>query len=651
MKANLKQLADFYAQNPHLRRKIKVQTRHGYYPIEWADVTAKNSEVITIKTSGGKIVSGSPDHLLFVNDQWIRIKDINANDIVETIHGNEIVTSVVKETELCDLYDLQVDTVKEFYANGIVSHNSTMLDSICFALFNKAFRKINKTQLINTVNQKESVVELEFSIAGDDFKIIRGQKPAVFEIYKNSRLINQDASSKDYQEYLEKSVLKMSYKTFTQVVVLGSGNYTPFMQLTAADRRAVIEDLLDIRIFSIMNDILKQKAKEIKNELEESKRMVILTDDRLELHKKHEQRLNSGEDGWITKQSQTLKQKKTELAGVEKKIADFRQAATQAANMKAQTETGFVNPATIDIEIAQLEQTVQNANKYIEKFATNSCPTCQQDLSEDKITALTSDIDTRRQEASRKLSEAAERRQKQAQKAQQINKLNALIGEFDSKRFVLEQSQQAIKSYIQSIEKDIADAEIRREVVDISELEKERLNAISERDSLSQKADLLDSVGTIIKDDGIKGKIIDHYLPTMNRLINRYLQAMDLFVHFDLDSSFNETIHSRFREQFSYHSFSEGQKFRINIAILLAWREIAAMRNSISTNLLILDEVFDSSLDNAGVEDFIKLLKAVGGNQTNVFVMSHKSDNLSERFDRTLRFGLRQGFSDMQEVY
>lgn len=527
---------------------------------------------------------------------------------------------------------------------------STVLDALCFVLFGKTFRKINLPQLVNSINERDMIVEIEFSVGRKEFLIRRGLLPRLFEIHIDGQLLNQDSKSRDYQKYLENSILKLNYKSFTQVVILGSSSFVPFMQLTAHDRRVIIEDLLDIQIFSTMNVLLKQRIMELKDDMQSVDYKIELARDMIGVQKIY-----------IKK----IKAKSQE--NIDKKKADVQEAAGQ---MKAlQTEVDELQKQTVDLlsEIKDKE-TVEDKLVYWEdlekkikrnthrtkediKFfqETDNCPTCEQPIDE---AFKTKTLD----EKASKVNEFVEALKKIGEEVKEIEErlsgINAVLNEIKGQELDVSErntSISAITRYISKVQDEITQL-LGQE--DVTEAEKLKLKTLREdlerlkkrRHEFIEDRHYYEVAYNLLKDSGIKAKIVKHYLPVMNKLINRYLSAMDFFVQFTLDENFKEEIKSRHRDDFTYGSFSEGEKLRIDLALLFTWREVARMKNSANTNLLILDEVFDSSLDAAGTEEFLKLLHSLVG-KTNVFVITHKADILLDKFDDVLKFETSKGFS------
>ena len=528
---------------------------------------------------------------------------------------------------------------------------STILDALTFSLFNKPFRDINKNQVVNSINQKNCVVEIEFDIGPIQYRVVRGIKPNIFEIYQNGNMINQDAAIKDYQKVLEQQILKLNYKTFTQVVILGSASFVPFMQLPVWQRREVIEDILDIKVFSTMNTILKEKIAENKELVSSVETEIRIITEQAKAQKKLIDSLQTSKDQNV----KVLRDKiEVNIEEINDKthLVDLMQSEIEALNsvvlQKAEVDR---NIESCKSNMNKLSQKLTQVDEHIEFFASNeSCPACEQSIVHEhkeqiisKITAdkqqITTNMDTLNA-AYTKLSTDLQQKQEVLNQIQDKN--ISISTEINAMNMLIKTNQQ--------LEKEINELSVQGDI----DVEKEKLknlaaDALIKNDTkidLLKEKNLQDIASALLKDTGIKTTIIREYLPAMNKLINMYLSAMDFFVKFELDESFNEKIKSRFRDEFTYASFSEGEKMRIDLAILFTWRQIAKMKNSVNTNLLLLDEIFDSSLDVAGTDYFLNVMNTLGEN-TNVFVISHKGDVLLDKFKNNIRFEKTNDFSSL----
>lgn len=644
----VKQINDFYTAHPECIGKLKAKTRYGYKTIQYADITAYDSPVITLKTETNKNISCSPDHLLNDGMNWIKVKDIKVTTNLLTEDGLEKVTSCILENYTEDLYDLQIEDVKEFYANKFVSHNSTILDCLCFVLFNKPFRNINKGQLLNTITGKNGLVEIEFQTNNIKYKIRRGIKPNIFEIYRDEILINQSADVRDYQEILEKNILKMKYKTFCQVVILGSANYTPFMTLKAADRRSFIEDLLDIQIFSTMNILLKEKISVNKTQIIEIESDIKHIQSSLDLIKKHEEDLRKNTDDLVKqKQDQIfesldkIEDINQEIKGIEHDVEGHKIVSERWRGSISKLEEANLVQTKLDTKIKKYQKEIQ--------FYCDSdvCSTCQQEISQDFRSTRISTAEKTKQTAlsnrdklSAIITQLKEETQNYQKSITEISNKNHQIQTLNTKI-------SGIQTYIQSLQSDITklqkttDTKITNNKQDyIDKLS----HTVSKKDDLLREREIYTISSIFLKDGGIKAQIIKQYIPIMNQWINKYLTDMEFFCQFTMNEEFEEDIKSMYKDEFSFESFSEGEKMRLNLAILFTWRELARLRNSASTNLLILDEVMDSSLDSYGTDEFIKIIHQLAGHN-NIFIISHKTDQILEKFNKIIHFEKTKNFS------
>lgn len=525
---------------------------------------------------------------------------------------------------------------------------STMLDALAFALYGKPFRNINKPQLLNSVNKKNLEVELEFVIGTFNYKIIRGLKPNVFEIYRNDELLNQDAAVRDYQVFLEQNILKMNFKSFGQIVVLGSATFTPFMQLPAAHRREVIEDLLDIQVFSTMSNLLKEKVAANKTDLIGAQYESEMTSKMLESSKEHNDELRRLKSIEVDR----LKSKAKELM----EFMDDEQTAIDAIEAIIQTcvdstaDRGEVRSKYDEVRSAinKADLMIKQLTKDLTFFEQNDdCPTCRQGIDHDfKHTTIQQSLSkieqfsTGKEKADAKLVELQQRLDQIAEIDKEANQATLKAGEHRANIKMIRQQLIGIKNDLVNAEKEVEEVSTDR----IKELSKQLQAIESRKAELTFERETLAVATNILKDGGIKTRIIRQYIPVINKLINKYLSSLEFYVDFNLDEQFNETIKSRFRDEFSYGSFSEGEKMRINLSILFAWRAVARLRNSVSTNLLIMDEVFDSSLDVSGTDEFLKIINELTID-SNVFIISHKGDQLIDKFEHTLNFIKEKGFS------
>jgi len=528
---------------------------------------------------------------------------------------------------------------------------STILDALCFGLFGKPFRKINKPQLLNSINGRDAVVEVEFNIGQKRYKVIRGIKPNLFEIYLNDVLLNQDAASKDYQEVLEKNILKLNYKSFTQVVILGSASFVPFMQLSAADRRTIIEDLLDIQIFSSMNAIVKEKMSSLKDGITKSKYDIKLVEEKINLQMQNIEENKKNNDAEIKKKFEEIGKSKEQHNKLQNDIQLINKHITVLQSKVGDKKEKLDKKAKGLFQIKGKVQTNIDRNEKDIQFYENhhDCPTCKQSITpewkDSQVKEKSEKINTQRTG----LQEIDEELTKVTNEVKEItnilNHINAHNGEIIKHTSTMTSIAQYIIKLNGEID-ELTNKQVGTEGADqkLTEL-KQELETYNQlyKEQLSEKH-YHEFAGTLLKDGGIKTRIIKQYLPIMNKLINKYLTAMDFFVNFNINENFEETIKSRHRDEFSYANFSEGEKMRIDLALLFTWRQIAKLKNSTNTNLLILDEVFDSSLDTVGTEEFLKLINEMG-TDTNVFVISHKGDQLFDKFRSIIKFEKKNNFS------
>ena len=530
---------------------------------------------------------------------------------------------------------------------------STMLDAICFALFNKPFRKITKGQLVNAVNEKDTLVEIEFSIGSREYLVRRGIKPNLFEIYLNGTMLNQEASVQDQQKTLEQSVLKLNYKSFTQVVVLGSSTFVPFMQLTPPNRREVIEDLLDIRIFSTMNTLLKDRVKSLKDSIRDHEYKLDMAKERVEMQQRFIADLKE-------QSAANNAQRQGEITSLRDEIVKVQEMVDADMKLCAELQGQVTQYATVDEELGKLrvfeskfkdkKKTFQRDLKFFKK--NDTCPTCKQSITEEfrtskeaTITDSISELEKASVDLQAKIDDITT---SVTAKQNLLENIQNLQQEIASNNREIRWKQDAIGKIEESIEKtNGGGANLKREQTKLKEIARDGIEVEKNLSSKKKDRDNHDVITNMLKDTGVKAGIIKRYLPIMNQLINRYLKELDFYVSFELNENFEETIKSRFRDEFSYASFSEGEKMRIDLALLFTWRTIAKMKNSANTNLLILDEIFDSSLDVSGTDDFMKILRAFS-EDSNVFVISHKPDAMQDRFESVLVVEKKQNFSTIR---
>jgi len=527
---------------------------------------------------------------------------------------------------------------------------STMLDALCFALFGKPFRKINKPQLMNSVNQKDMLVETEFTVGKSRYRVLRGMKPNVFEIYKDNVLINQTASVRDYQNYLEQNILKLNFNSFTQIVILGSSSFVPFMQLPTGARREIIEDLLDIKIFTAMNILLKEKLQQNKNNLKDIKYKIDLEQEKLEVHQKYIDEMQSKNKERIDSLKAEIEKSESAISRLEVDITNNNSSVKELQESVNDEESVQKKLNEILKIESKFEEKLKKLKKEIKFYQDNDhCPTCDQDIDDEIKSKKVNQNESKILEVDEAFEKLQIELDRENQRLLDIMEINKQIQEFLEKVSDSNNQISSLNKYIKQLRTNID-----TEVDDVSDLkdDNKKVNDIKKqikgyekkRENEIHEKELLDVAAELLKDKGIKTQIVRQYVPVMNKLVNKYLAAMEFFVSFELNENFEETIKSRHRDSFSYASFSEGEKMRIDLSLLLTWRAIAKMKNSSNTNLLILDEVFDASLDSNGCDEFLKLLNELG-KETNVFVISHKGDILQDKFRSVIKFEKHKNFS------
>ena len=532
-------------------------------------------------------------------------------------------------------------------ANG--SGKSTVLDALTFGLFGKAFRKVNKMALINSINRKKTVVEVEFSIGRKQYKVMRAIKPNKFEIYLNGSLIHQDSNVRDYQALLEQQILKLNYKSFTQVVVLGSSSFTPFMQLNTIERRGIIEDILDIQIFSVMNDVLKQRYVTLRHNLNEIKINIKIGDAKIQSQEETMKRLEENRDEQIVKLKSNIKKSDEQEAIYMGSIDIFDRMLEKQQNLKEDEGDVRTKLQSVLVEEKKFESDRRKLLKEEKFYETNDeCPTCKQDIEEGHKSHICEEIDKTVEELNTKLEERSNSIQEINTRLEEIFEINQEITRIQTDIQKEQSHITAGQKYRSQLGIELRDLEVQEHAEEDKEKLKKYRKAYKQLEGMEEelidKRHYYDLAEILLKDSGIKTKIIRQYLPIMNKLINKYLASMEFFVQFELDEEFNEQIKSRYRDTFTYSSFSEGEKMRIDLALLFTWRSIAKLKNSVNTNLLMLDEVFDSSLDEGGTDEFLKILNTLG-DDTNTFIISHKGDSMNEKFNNVIEFVKAQNFS------
>jgi DNA repair exonuclease SbcCD ATPase subunit len=524
---------------------------------------------------------------------------------------------------------------------------STMLDALSFVLYGKPFRRINKPQIINSVNQKGTLVELEFQTAGKSFLIRRGLKPTVFEIIQNGRLINQSAKVTDYQKDLERDVIKMNHKSFTQIVILGSSTFVPFMQLDAAQRRLVIEDLLDLQIFSRMNVILKGKINQNKEDIKDLEYKIALSEEKIKLQKRHIKQFEENNTLLIDNKKEQIKKNEKNIETLmntvqtlSNEIRELNEKLQELKKIKSKKDKYYA----IENDLSKKKINLSKKKKFFQN--NDSCPTCKQNIDVAFKTEKLTEVSDKNIELGKALEELTSRQNVLDSKILDFGNVSESLSEKNNELTNNNQMIYGLQQNNKMLREEIENTKSVAPETNIEELESDIVSNRTLKTSLGELHTVYRVASEMLKDGGIKSRIIKQYVPIMNKMINYYLQQLGFFVQFELDENFNETIKSRYLDVFSYDSFSEGEKLRIDLALLFTWRQIAKMRNSVSTNLLIMDEVFDSSLDVNGTDEFIKILEGLT-NDTNTFIISHKSDQLIDKFEGVIRFVKKGNFSQI----
>jgi DNA repair exonuclease SbcCD ATPase subunit len=528
------------------------------------------------------------------------------------------------------------------------SGKSTMLDAICFALYNKPFRSVNKPDLLNSINQKDCVVEVEFNTENHQFKIVRGMKPDIFEIYRDGILIDQTASG-DYQEHLEKFILKLNYKSFTQIVILGSASFTPFMQLKASDRRAIIEDLLDIQIFSLMNGLVKSKLSELNLRRSENKLNSESAREKIMMQERYMNEIQQDAAVVLSGYHQDKLKHTTERRHLTERIAaelvHIQDLKSKGAD-KQKISHALKKVTQLEAQIENVLTKHRKNKKFYEE--QDECPMCVQKIDATVKAQHLTELKGKIQECEEGLVQLGVKASTYQQQLadierveQELNQVEIAIASHRTSISQLDQFITSLDAKIEGLQKN--HQSIEREQDRLLEHQSTLKRLELDKRELVEQFEYYETAGTLLKDTGIKTKIIRQYLPVINTLVNKFLASMDFFVNFNLDETFKETIKSRHRDNFSYASFSEGEKQRIDMALMLTWRAVAKLKNSANTNLLILDEIFDSSMDTTGTEELMKILHTLDG--ANVFVISHRGDILQDKFRNVIRFQKQQNFS------
>ena len=530
---------------------------------------------------------------------------------------------------------------------------STLLDALCFGLYGKGFRNLKKDLLVNSINNKDLLVEIEFTIGKKEYKVIRGAKPNKFELYVNNTLINQDASMRDYQDHLEKNILKMSHRSFTQVAILGSANFTPFMQLKPRDRRKLVEDLLDISIFSTMKLLLRKKVSDHNIEVKETEHEIEILEERINGLNSQLNALQKNRDEQIQKYESSIEETEANINSLLQRVDEKTEDVVEKKSLIEDSTSQKDRLQQANELERKLSENYKKAIKDVEFYESNEeCPTCKQGLDEEHKKQHIQERQSKADEIRTALGEISKQIESTQNRLEDIREVQDAIEEVQRTIGLLQTEITSNQKYIKKIQTQIE--ELSKGISGGDEVSDKLTDSEDTLDTLlAKKQDLVDRTHyfeiaqLLLRDEGIKSRIIKQYVPIMNKLINKYLASLEFYVGFELDENFDETIKSRFRDVFKYENFSQGEKMRIDLALLFTWRAVARMKNSVNTNLLILDEVFDSSLDEAGTDDFLRLLNTLS-EKTNAFIISHKGDQLYDKFEEVIRFEKHKNFSRIQ---
>lgn len=646
-------LYKFYKEFPEEKGKVCVLGRDGYHPVDDCDITASNSTVIRVTTQCGAFIKGSPDHMLcgigrLGGNDWIKLKDLHVGDELFTRWGRETIKSIEIEQDKQDLYDIEVRDIHEYFANNFVSHNSTLTSAITFGLFNRTVESIPKPKLVNMINNKQLEVVVDFTSDGVDYQIVRGIKPNKFQIYKQGKLITEDSSNRDYQDYLESQILKMNFRTFVQTVLIAVNSFTPFVELNASDRRNVVEDVLGLKILSTMNQLLKQQIvvnnnaiADVVNRLNEIK---IKCKSELEIVESLKASHNNNIKAIEQQKKQLIDQINEHNKAIDQLTAKIDKLAPKLVNVD-KVNKAINNVIKQQIKLNQLVEQYVNDNKWIDSH--DHCPTCHQLIDQSYKDKIKFDNDANKKDVLDKLTDLNNKLEKFQSKQNDLNKLVVKNNDYNNQLYLHNQQISALNKQIAMIDSSI---QAINNTDKINELQQSIYNnAYKGKQLIEQKLDLINTkevyqaCSTILQDNGIKASIIDHYIPLINQTVNKYLGDLDFDLNFAIDNKFNISLIIRGRDAVTYQNLSCGEKRRLDIAILFAWRHIAQLTNSCNCSNIFIDEVLDSSLDGDGIDSVMHLFRSLKDNH--IFVISHRDNVQDLDFDKIITISKYNQFS------
>lgn len=651
----IRNVVKFYRTHPEFIGRLGVMTRNGVRAIQYADITAYDSEIIRLETESDGFIEGSPDHLVSSAGKWVKLKDLEVGAAIDTVAGQSPAKTITKLPFKEDLYDIQVEGF-EYLTQGIVTHNSTLQESLCYVLYGKPYRKINKGQLVNTITKKNLLVEIEFSKGHTKYFVRRGMKPNVFEIHVDGIKRDADATKAGGdQEYLEKHVLGMSYETFVLTQVIGSAKYTPFMDLPAARRREVVESMINLGIFSTMSSLLKTKKDANDKALYDLENKLILVNNQISAIKLHHEEMRKNTDAIVdAKHTKILAHKET-ITKLKAEGLELNRRVSELKTLIEDNDEVLKRSQELLREKHQVESKIEDLKTQAMFFADHEdCPTCHQSITDDFKQSAIGHYSEQALELRKRMKEILAEYKAIGERQLEINKISEEIYNLGTDISGVNQRIFMTNAAIDDLEAEIkqltSETKTSTSIGDLDVCLEERRLLEAERKRLQRLKRKIEIVAPQLKDSGAKSKIIGKYIPLINKLINQYLAMFGFMCDFNIDEDFNETIRSRYRDTFTYHSFSEGQKARIDIAILFTWRAIAKMRNTVSTNLLILDETFDGSMDIKGTDDLARILPSLGS-MLNLVVISHRNAELyTETFDRTIEVNLVKNFTQFNQI-